>query len=446
MKVLCVVLCSLLLSCAFGEEYLQLSAGASGLEVEVSLQNGTYVIFVDGHPWFSSGSTGFFSNGKWYETSAGTLKFTSATDVKGTDGTLGTYTGVDIAWTGGSIVFHTIFQTFSSGVIVFNQYYPDGVPSTSVNTNSDVLSSFPTLKNETDLYFYTLSDWPLTPQLGSWLNNFPANIQGGSPAAFYNDDLRTVLFSPLNNYMIGMQANSAHFSHDLAFGLNGKVTEIPAGFTHRTILTVGQGINETFYNWGAALLAYSGKQRAQPDSDVLIQYLGYWTDNGAYYYYLTEKNKTYSETMIDVYKYVTSTGLPVKNYQFDSWWYFKGKNNGVSLWEPMPTIFPEGMEYVDANMGHLPLALHNRYFSPDNQYQKNYSFAIEADYALPLDEGLFTHIMSKAKTWGMVLYEQDWLVTTYMNMEATQNNVENARNWLVNMGNAAKALDLTIQV
>lgn len=33
-----------------------------------------------------------------------------------------------------------------------------------------------------------------------------------------------------------------------------------------------------------------------------------------------------------------------------------------------------------------------------------------------------------------------------MGMEATQNNVSTARNWLLNMGNAAKALDLTIQV
>jgi hypothetical protein len=31
-------------------------------------------------------------------------------------------------------------------------------------------------------------------------------------------------------------------------------------------------------------------------------------------------------------------------------------------------------------------------------------------------------------------------------MNATQNNVTNARNWMLNMGNAAKALDLTIQV
>jgi hypothetical protein len=439
-----VVLCSLLFIQAYADDSILLG-GISGLDVEVDLKNGTYVIYVDNNPWFSSASTGFFSGGNWYTTASGTLKLVSSTPVKGSDGTLGDYTGVDIAWTGGDIPFHTIFQSFSNGAIVFNQYYPNGVPATSVNTNEDVIGSFPTLANSTNLYFYTYSDWPLTAQIGTWPNGFPANIQGGSPALFYNNQLRSVLFSPLNNYMIGMQAKSGHFDKNLAFGLNGKIEQIPAGFMHRTILTVGQGLNETFYNWGSILLDYAGKPRTLPDADVLIQYLGYWTDNGAYYYYITEPNKTYSETMIDVYKYVVSTGLPIKSYQFDSWWYFKGINDGVSLWEPMPSIFPEGMGYVDENMDHMPLALHNRYFSPDNQYQKNFSFIIEPTIALPMEEALFTYIMNKAKGWGMVLYEQDWLVTTYMTMDATQNNVTNARNWLLNMGNAAKALGLTIQ-
>lgn len=49
------------------------------------------------------------------------------------------------------------------------------------------------------------------------------------------------------------------------------VKELPAGFTHRTIVVAGNGMNETFFNWGSTLLGYSGKQRAQPNSDVLIQ-------------------------------------------------------------------------------------------------------------------------------------------------------------------------------
>ena len=32
-----------------------------------------------------------------------------------------------------------------------------------------------------------------------------------------------------------------------------------------------------------------------------MNYLGYWTDNGAYYYYHTEEGKNYQETMMDVY-------------------------------------------------------------------------------------------------------------------------------------------------
>lgn len=32
--------------------------------------------------------------------------------------------------------------------------------------------------------------------------------------------------------------------------------------------------------------------------------------------------------------------------------------------------------------------------------------AVESEYALPLDEALFTYIMKKAQGWGMVLYEQ----------------------------------------
>lgn len=40
-----------------------------------------------------------------------------------------------------------------------------------------------------------------------------------APAAFYNGAGRTVLFSPLNNYMVGMQAVSKNFQNDLAFGI-----------------------------------------------------------------------------------------------------------------------------------------------------------------------------------------------------------------------------------
>jgi hypothetical protein len=118
------------------------------------------------------------------------------------------------------------------------------------------------------------------------------------------------------------------------------------------------------------------------------------------------------------------------------------------------------MESLDIQMGKSPLTLHNRYFSPDNDYIKNFTFIVEDYCALPLSQDLFEYIMGKAKNWGnqirtfihkhiyivgMIVYEQDWLVTTYMEMEATQDNVKNARKWLMDMGNAASKLNLTIQ-
>jgi hypothetical protein len=85
------------------------------------------------------------------------------------------------------------------------------------------------------------------------------------------------------------------------------------------------------------------------------------------------------------------------------------------LWEPMPDVFPDGM---NATWLGLPLALHNRYFAPSNAYNTapmNYEFITEpnAPLALPIDKAMFQYIMTKAKLWGMTMYEQDWLITTY---------------------------------
>lgn len=49
---------------------------------------------------------------------------------------------------------------------------------------------------------------------------------------------------------------------------------------------------------------------------ILYKYLGYWTDNGAYYYYNTEPGFDYERTMIDVGRYITDIGLPVRYFQF----------------------------------------------------------------------------------------------------------------------------------
>ena len=48
------------------------------------------------------------------------------------------------------------------------------------------------------------------------------------------------------------------------------------------------------------------------------RYLGYSTDNGAYYYYQTEAGSTYEQTMIDVARYAKKVGLPYRYWLADS--------------------------------------------------------------------------------------------------------------------------------
>ena len=157
-------------------------------------------------------------------------------------------------------------------------------------------------------------------------------------------------------------------------GIIGNVTSISSGFEQTWIITVskyGGGVNMAMKEWGDKQLKYYNKQRGNAHlRDYTLNYLGYSTDHGTFYYYYTEENKNYEETMIDVKKYVDSIGIPVKYVLLDSWWYYKGDNDGVKNWKPMPNIFPDGMEYVH-NQTDWPIQAHNRYWSINNIYSKN---------------------------------------------------------------------------
>jgi hypothetical protein len=99
-------------------------------------------------------------------------------------------------------------------------------------------------------------------------------------------------------------------------------------------------------------------------------------------------------------------------------------------------------------MGNKPLVLHNRWFENDTDYytQMKFPFVVEKGYALPLTEEPFIYFMSKASNWGLKVYEQDWLVDQFLNMDATQTDIALAENWMNNMNSAAQKSGVTIQL
>ena len=101
------------------------------------------------------------------------------------------------------------------------------------------------------------------------------------------------------------------------------------------------------------------KERSE---DLVTNYLGFWCDNGAFYYYHTLPGMDYEQTVLTLNKNLTSR-LPIKYINYDSWWYIKGADLGTKSWTPQDSIFPHGMESLYNQTG-LAVIAHNRQSPP----------------------------------------------------------------------------------
>jgi len=271
------------------------------------------------------------------------------------------------------------------------------------------------------------------------------------PIILFGDDpqdLDVLVFSPLDHFFVSVVD---FVDGQLTAGLAGEVDAAPAGFAHRFLLVEGHGINATVARWGALLRADRGTRGPDRYSDTGLSRLGYWTDNGAFYYYHTEEGMSYAETLLGVKADADANDIPLGYLQIDSWWYFKEGAGGLFppagllRWEPRPEIFPEGLAAFRQALG-LPLVAHNRWFDKDNAYTDEFDFVSEGDMALPTQQGVFDRFMADAVSWGIETYEQDWLVTQWLGLSYLRNDVDHAARWMGHLDGAAAAQGLTMQL
>ena len=414
------------------------------------------------------------SNGVVLSSADGSLKADgAATPITGSDPFLGPFTGYSISWNAG--IFITDFKVFNSGdAIVFAQRFPAGLLGMSGGDKDGLSTGFPvffapqnTLKDSAT-GFVTWKGGMCSGKSGAWTASSTKGNVGGSdsgPVVLFDTKNIALVLSPLSNFMTAHLAFANIVGDSFGSGLGGMVTQVPAGWSYETLLVSSEsGITAATLRMGAVLLARGGKSPTAPDADVAVSTLGYWTDNGAYYYYNSENNTivgNMQQTISDVITYWASLSLPLKHLMYDSWWYWKecppgSKSNtwlackgAVELWEPRDDVFPDGFNFQPPN---LPLVLHNRWFSANNNTYINDlgfadSFIVESavDFALPIKSDVFLYLMGRAKKWGMTVYEQDWLITVWESMSVTKANVTAASSWLAAMADAASELGLTIQ-
>jgi hypothetical protein len=341
-----------------------------GITVDPS---GSYEVLIAGEAWFTSGPTAVWKDGKELSSADGSLKPGPIKTWAGTDVT-GAYTGTELAWMDGTTsTLITQFKAYSDHII-FEQR--TGVALKCATGNKDSTgTTFPSFKAidtkvkrgalayNDDMVGrnYKSFEW------SSLTSSVPDGIVGTAPLVIFTEDLTSsVVISPAYQFMSTSQSWD-NKTATLSYGVMGSATMIPAGFQSQVIISASSGVSKAMMDWGDLLLNKYGKDRKAVDYDFTLNYLGYSTDNGAFYYYHTEPNKTYEDTMIDVKTYADSVGIPYRHWLADSYWYYKGVGNGVKNWTAMPEVFPHGLDYLYNKTG-WPVVGHNRYWSSNTDY------------------------------------------------------------------------------
>ena len=294
-----------------------------------------------------------------------------------------------------------------------------------------VFSSLPKLP-----YSVSFRDVPFSPYQLNSLADAP-----DGPWLFLDASGNGFLVSPASDFPVARMTLTSDGS--LRSGIDAGVASLPAGYTYQTMLVVGAGPNHLFDVWGSAMTSLHGKARPPNDADLTLEKFGYWTDNGATYYYHFEPQLGYSGTLLGVKRDFDQRGIPIGYLQLDSWWYPKGPNarwddrdHGIFRYRAAPDLFPDDLPAFQQQVG-LPLVTHARWIDPSSPYRAELGFSGN----VMTDPRYWSDLMGYLQTGGVVTYEQDWLgaqAQPVYDLSAPQQ-------FMGNMANAAAQRGLTLQ-
>ena len=304
-----------------------------------------------------------------------------------------------------------------------------------------------------DLHHFSYKNEEFAPR------NF-ALEQTATPWLLFDDRLRAVVVSPASNYMIATMRGDG--ITEIASALNEGTVNLPADFTHQTLMAFDLGVNAAWDSWGIAMTDLQAKDRPANDADIGLRYLGYWTDNGAAYWYNYDRALGYAGTLEALVQRYRDEGIPLRYLQLDSWWYSKSltgpggealvpKNRGLPSeewnryggllkYEAHPGVFPDGLAAFQKKVG-LPLITHNRWIDPDSLYHRRY----EISGLAAVDPKFWQEIMAYASSADVVTYEQDWLSVIYRYSPALGTTLAAGDAFTDGMARAAQEKGMSIQ-
>jgi hypothetical protein len=384
------------------------SEPSTGITLSVNA-SGSYSVTTQDPAWTFAGSTG------------STLTILGATT--GTDG-IGPYQQIAFGYADGSHRQAAIRTYQGKPVVIFEINYLALSPNTSP---FPMLSSFPS-----GLYHLSYD--------GQFASHTFGGFGASSPWVFFDSSANAFILSPAANFMVASMSSGT--GGQIASGINTGIATLPSGFNHSTMLVVDKGINRAYDTWGHALTDLQGKVRPANDADVGLKYLGYWTDNGASYYYNYDPSLGYDGTLLAIRDYLNAQGVPIGYMQVDSWWYPKGADahwqygGGIYTYTAHPWIFPNGLKAFQQRLG-LPLVTHSRWIDQYSPYRTQYRISNNVS----VDPSLWDNITGYISDAGAVTYEQDWL-----DEEATAaNTIADQEAFMGDMARSCQSKHLTMQ-
>jgi hypothetical protein len=402
------------------------------ISVKVDQQTGNYSVSSNTLHWQFAGTIG--------------QKLSEMKSSRGRDA-VGDFQSIFFTWKNKNAYAATIRWYAEKPVVIFSLTLPNGAQNGFV--------SFPDFNNvpASLFHFSYRNDVFSAPEFSL--------TQTSTPWLLFDKNKNSCVISPASDFIVSKMTGDGETR--ISSGLNEEIKDLPKGFSHSTIMVFDEGIETAWNTWGNSLRKLYDRVRPQNDADIILKSFGYWTDNGADYYYNYDTTKGYANTLLELRKVYQKEIIPLGYMQLDSWWYEKSiydpdgkpdadhKNKslpkgewnrygGLLEYVADPFLFPNGLASFHHQLG-LPLVTHNRWIDPQSPYHKKYKVS---GYAA-IDPHFWTDIMHYLKTSGVVCYEQDWLNYIYNKSPEMLADIHVGNEFTDGMANAAKANGLDIQ-
>ena len=267
-----------------------------GLTLTLTLAKVSLVVRPDGSYSVSSDditldsasvSYGVRYDGKTFVPGDGSLKMDAPPASTSGSDSMGDYTGYTVSFNSG--VFGASFKLYNAlNAVLFSQSFPKGLKGMASSTSdhhpeNDLSTGFPVFGPPqkdliTSLAFLTWPECMSTGHTGKYTKSGVASSgllgNSGTPLALYSERGSAIMMSPVSAMMTSQIVFADLVGTSMGVGHNGKVAEVPPGWTQETLFVGGTGVNATVMAWGDLILARSGKHRTLPDADLVISTLG----------------------------------------------------------------------------------------------------------------------------------------------------------------------------